>query len=240
VATFGWRATTTGYGALGLLAAGVVGLGLLRLGAGAPEPVTTRAAHHERGWGIREGRGFIALAAVGLIDNGTRSGFLTFLPFALIAKGSSAAGIGGALALVFVGGAAGKLVCGLMAERIGVIRTVVITEAATAAGIVGIVTAPLAGALLILIPLGIALNGTSSALYATVADLVVPERRSRAYGLYYTIAIGASAVAPFIYGVMGDRVGVPVTLVVIAAVVLATLPLCVALRPVIAAAPRAT
>jgi hypothetical protein len=46
-------------------------------------------------------------------------------------------------------------------------------------------------------------------------------------------------VAPFIYGIMGDLVGVPATLVVIAAVGLATLPLCVALRPVIAAAGRA-
>ncbi len=239
VATFGWRATTAGYGVLGLLAAGVVGLGLLRLGAGDPEPTAARAAQEHGGWGIRDRRGFIALAAVGLIDNGTRSGFLTFLPFALVAKGSSPAGIGGALALVFVGGAAGKLICGLLAERMGVIRTVVITEVVTALGIVAIVAAPLTVTLLILIPLGIALNGTSSVLYATVADLVVPARRSRAYGLYYTIAIGASAVAPFIYGVMGDLVGVPVTLTVIAAVVLATLPLCVTLRPVIAAATRA-
>jgi FSR family fosmidomycin resistance protein-like MFS transporter len=239
VAAFGWRVTTAGYGALGLVAAGAVGLGLLRLGAGDPDPVAARPHREDRGWGIRDSRGFVALAAVGLIDSGTRSGFLTFLPFALVAKGSSPAGIGGALALVFAGGAAGKLICGLLAERIGVVRTVVITEVATAVGIVATVAAPPAVTLLILIPLGVALNGTSSVLYATVADLVVPARRSRAYGLYYTVAIGASAVAPFIYGIMGDLVGVPATLVVIAAVGLATLPLCVALRPVIAAAGRA-
>ena len=46
----------------------------------------------------------------------------------------------------FVGGAAGKLVCGLLADRIGVIRTVVITEAATALGIIAVVAA--------LVPLG--------------------------------------------------------------------------------------
>ena len=39
------------------------------------------------GWGIRDGRGFGALAAVGMIDNATRTGFLTFLPFVLIALG---------------------------------------------------------------------------------------------------------------------------------------------------------
>lgn len=236
VGTIGWRATAAGYGVIGLLAAGVVGIGLAQLGAGAPEPAATRESHDENRWGIRDGRGFVILAAVGLIDSGTRTGFLTFLPFALTAKGSSPAGIGGALALVFMGGAAGKLVCGLLADRIGVIRTVVITEAATALGIIAVVAAPLHTALLVLVPLGIALNGTSSVLYATVADLVVPARRSRAYGLYYTIAIGASAAAPLVYGIMGDLVGVPATLTTIGVVVLATLPLCVALRPVIAAA----
>jgi len=235
VATIGWRATAAGYGAIGLLAAGVVGIGLAQLGAGAPDPAATRESHDENRWGIRDGRGFVILAAVGLIDSGTRTGFLTFLPFALTAKGSSPAGIGGALALVFMGGAAGKLVCGLLADRIGVIRTVVITEAATALGIIAVVGAPLHAALLVLVPLGIALNGTSSVLYATVADLVVPARRSRAYGLYYTIAIGASAAAPLVYGIMGDLVGVPATLTTIGVVVLATLPLCVALRKVIAA-----
>ena len=235
VATIGWRATAAGYGAIGLLAASVVGIGLAQLGAGAPDPAATRESHDENRWGIRDGRGFVILAAVGLIDSGTRTGFLTFLPFALTAKGSSPAGIGGALALVFMGGAAGKLVCGLLADRIGVIRTVVITEAATALGIIAVVGAPLHAALLVLVPLGIALNGTSSVLYATVADLVVPARRSRAYGLYYTIAIGASAAAPLVYGIMGDLVGVPATLTTIGVVVLATLPLCVALRKVIAA-----
>jgi MFS family permease len=235
VATIGWRATAAGYGAIGLLAAVAVGVGLAQLGAGAPEPAVTREPRDGSRWGIRDRRGFLILAAVGLIDSGTRTGFLTFLPFALTAKGSSPAGIGGALALVFVGGAAGKLVCGLLAERIGVIRTVVVTEAATAMGIIAVAAAPLHAALLVLVPLGIALNGTSSVLYATVADLVAPARRSRAYGLYYTVAIGASAVAPLAYGMLGDLIGVPAAVTAIGAVALATLPFCLALRPVIAA-----
>ena len=41
------------------------------------------------GWGIRDPRGFTALSAVHVIDNSTRTAFLTFLPFLLIAKGSS-------------------------------------------------------------------------------------------------------------------------------------------------------
>ena len=203
-----------------------------------PATVALGAAAGGAGWGIRDGRGFRALAAVGMIDNGTRTALLTFLPFVLIAKGASVAGIGTALALVFAGGAVGKFVCGLLAERVGVIRTVVLTETATALGIVAVVAAPLPVALAILPPLGIALNGTSSVLYATVADLVTVDRRSRAYGLYYTLAIGASALAPSVAGVLGDALGPAATLVVIALAVLTTIPLCLALRAAVAAPAR--
>ena len=90
----------------------------------------------------------------------------------------------------------------------------------------------------LLVPLGIALNGTSSVLYATVADLVTAERRSRAYGLYYTLSIGASALGPTLYGLVGDAVGAAATLSLIALVVLTTIPLCLALRPAVAAPAR--
>ncbi|MDR7486497.1 MAG: MFS transporter [Armatimonadota bacterium] len=232
VAAVGWRLAAGGYGTLGLLGAATIWAALARLGVGGPQP-TGAAGTPGDGWGIRDSRGFLALAAMGLIDNGTRSAFLVFLPFALIAKGSSPAGVGLALAVLFVGGAVGKLVCGLLAERLGVIRMVVLTETATALGIVAIVAAPLGLALGLLIPMGIALNGTSSVLYGTVADLVIPARRSRAYGLYYTVSLGASGVAPLVYGMVGDALGVPGTLAVIAAVVLTTLPLTLALRPAV-------
>ena len=236
-AAVGWRTASAAYGALGLAAALLVLVVLGRLGAGAPS-AAARAAAGGAGWGIRDGRGFRALAAVGMIDNGTRTALLTFLPFVLIAKGASVAGIGTALALVFAGGAVGKFVCGLLAERVGVIRTVVLTEAATSLGILAVVAAPLPVALAILPPLGIALNGTSSVLYATVADLVTVDRRSRAYGLYYTLAIGASALAPSVAGVLGDALGPAATLVVIALAVLTTIPLCLALRAAVAAPAR--
>ncbi len=232
-AAVGWRLASAGYGVLGLAGAMAVWVGLTRLRAGSPAPTAASGPVSSKTWGIRDGRGFLALSAVGLIDSATRGGFLTFLPFALVAKGSTTAGVGAAIALVFVGGAAGKLVCGLLAERLGVIRTVVITEAATALGIAAVVAAPLGVTLAVLIPLGIGLNGTSSVLYGTVADLVVPERRSRAYGLYYTVSIGASALAPLVFGVIGDLAGIPTTLAIVAGLVLVAIPLCLALRPVV-------
>src|SRR5262249_41138489 len=186
------------------------------------------------GWGIRDGQAFTSLSVIGVIDSGTRTPFLTFLPFILIAKGLATPGVGFALALLFAGGAVGKFVCGFAAERIGVIRAVILTEVATAVGIAAAAGAPLLVALAVLAPLGVALNGTSSVLYGTVADLVSAERRSRAYGLYYTITLGASALSPTIYGMVSDAVGVTATLLVVASVVLLTVPLALVLRTAIA------
>lgn len=235
----GWRASTAMFGAAGVAAALVISALLRQLDAGGPEPAMDTTAERANGWGIRDRRGFLALAAIGMIDSGTRSPFLTFLPFILIAKGSTVAGVGGALAILFTGGATGKFVCGALAERMGVIRTVVLTEAATAVGILAVVAAPLHVALPVLLPLGIALNGTSSVLYGSVAELVMPERRTRAYGLYYTISIGASALAPSLYGLLSDAAGVPATLVTVGTLVLVTIPLALVLRPALQASARA-
>ena len=232
-ALVGWRAASAASGFLGIAAAGAILLVLVHLETGARPHADGRLA--TGGWGIRDGRAFGALAAIGMIDSGTRTPFLTFLPFVLIGKGLTTAGVGLALGLLFAGGAVGKFVCGLAAERIGVIRAVILTEVATAAGIAAVVGAPLPVALALLMPLGIALNGTSSVLYGTVADLVSADRRSRAYGLYYTITLGASALAPTLYGVISDLAGVTPTHLLVAALVLVTVPLALVLRTALAA-----
>ncbi len=231
----GWRYASAAYGLFGVLAAAAI-LGVLaRLTpemSEADRPVEPQSA--SSGWGIRDAHGFRALTAIGMIDNATRTAFLTFLPFALIAKGSSVAGVGTALALLFAGGAVGKFVCGLVAERLGVIRTVVLTEVATTVCILAIIAAPLPVALAILPLMGVALNGTSSVLYGTVADLVTADRRSRAYALYYSVTIATSALAPSLYGIVGDVAGVNPTLGIVAAGVLVTIPLCLVLRASVA------
>ena len=235
----GWRTAGAAYGLLGVAAAiGIVPL-LSRLGAGHAEVAGVPGGSAAGGWGIRDGRGFTALCAVGMVDNATRTGFLTFMPFILMAKDLGVGGVGLAFALVFVGGAAGKFACGLVADRFGVIRTVVLTEVATMVLILTVVAAPLPLALAVLVPLGVALNGTSSVLYGTVADLVSSERRSRAYALYYSLTIGASALAPTVWGFVGDGIGVPWTLTLVALVVLLTVPLCLPLRPAVADPARA-
>jgi MFS transporter, FSR family, fosmidomycin resistance protein len=233
----GWRGAVESFAAIGLLAALLVLLALTNLEIGhVPVPMEKSERSSSSDWGIRDLRGFQALSLIQVIDSSTRTGLLTFLPFLLIAKGSSVRAVGFALMLIFAGGAVGKFACGVLAERLGVIRTVIITETATGVGILLLLALPLAPALALLPVLGIALNGTSSVLYGTVADLVDSDRRARSYAIFYTLGIGASALSPSIYGVVSDWGGVPLALAIVGSVVFVTLPLTLALRRPLAAA----
>ena len=244
LAVLDWHAVTSLMGALGLGAALAIWFAVPRAlhqtvsamdvpdapaAAGAAPGSPTGAP------GALANPGFISLSAIGVIDSATRMGFLTLLPFVLIAKGASVTQVGFALSLTFAGGAAGKFFCGLIAERAGVLRTTILTELATAAGIVALLPLSLEGSMLLLPAIGIALNGTSSVLYGTVAELVPGARRARAFGVFYTLTIGAGAVSPALYGLLGDAIGVPRTFGVIAAVVLLVLPLTLGLRPALRA-----
>ena len=51
------------------------------------------------------------------------------------------------------------------------------------------------------------LNGTSSVLYGTVPELVAPEKVERAFALFYSGVLGSSALAPVLYGRLGDAAG---------------------------------
>ena len=175
--------------------------------------------------------GFPLLLAIGIVDSGTRMGFLIFLPFVLIAKGASLPTVGLALTLVFAGGAVGKLVCAFVGARIGVIGTVCLTEGLTTLGILALLPLPLEAALVLLPVIGIMLNGTSSVLYGSVPELVEPAKRTRMFGIFYTGTIGSGAVSPALYGLVGDAFGITVAVCVVAGLCLLTLPLALVLRP---------
>lgn len=173
---------------------------------------------------------FAALSLIGVLDSATRMGFLTFLPFLLRDKGADMPTLGLALGLIFAGGAAGKLACGIIAARAGALKSVIITETATAVLIFTIVPLPLWGALCLCPLLGVVLNGTSSILYGSVPELVDQEARSRAFAFFYTATIGSGAVAPYFYGLLGDWLGVAQALQAAALLILATVPLTWPLR----------
>jgi len=225
-----WRPALMLLGGLGMLGAAAVAMLMPRY---APVETVDSEEASEKPAGRRSRGAFAVLLTIGMLDSATRMGFLLFLPFVLTAKGASLPTIGLALTLVFAGGAAGKLVCAFLGARIGAIATVWLTEGATAALIAGLLPLPLEAALLVLPVIGVALNGTSSVLYGSVPDLVEPARRARAFSIFYTGTIGSGAIAPAIYGFVGDAVGAAHALLVVAGVVLLTLPLSLVLRPVL-------
>ncbi|WP_412462224.1 MFS transporter [Pseudomonas sp. SC11] len=216
-----WRTSVTLIGLLGLAAA-------LALWWLIPSRAVTLAMQQKAPKTVK-GQGSVgglrALILTGTLDSAVRMGFLTFLPFLLKTKGAGTAGIGLALTLLFVGGAFGKLLCGYLGARIGMMKTVWITEFTTASLIVLAVFLPYVGLMVMLPLLGLALNGTSSVLYGAVPDLAGAGKREQAFSLFYTGTIGGGALAPMLFGSLGDVTGIPLAVMALAATLLLTLPL---------------
>ena len=134
--------------------------------------------------------------------------------------------------MTFAGGATGKFFCGFLSERIGIIRTVLVTEAATGLGVLLLLALPATPALFLLPVLGIALNGTSSVLYGTVARAGragAPLARLRPV-LHHRHRRGRAGAAALRPALRRGRASRP-TLTVLAAVILCTLPVAHFLRP---------
>jgi MFS family permease len=221
LAVVSWRTSVTLMGLLGLGAAGLLA-SLIPRGS---EPAAPHESTATQPAAQGSASGLNALLLTGCLDSAVRMGFLTFLPFLLKSKGAGTAGIGVALSLLFIGGAFGKLSCGYLGARIGMMKTVWLTESVTALLIVLAVQLPLAGVMAMLPLLGVVLNGTSSVLYGTVPELAGAGEREKAFALFYTGTIGAGALSPVVFGGLGDVAGVPTAMGALAATVLLTLPL---------------
>jgi MFS family permease len=241
VAGISWQAPVIGFGVAGMLTAAAIFVVVTDRHTATPAPsgskVDAAPAPKVRGWGIKSKQGFTALCLIEILDSSTRTGFLTFIAFLMIAKGLPAGWAALSVPLILVGGMAGKLACGFLAERVGITRTIVITELATGVGILLTLLLPGIAAFLLLPLIGVVLQGTSSVLYATIGDLVEQERLPRAFGLFYTLGSLCGIAAPLGYGLLGDVAGVETSITVIGVAIFLTLPLCLALRPTLSASP---
>jgi len=220
-----WRHALWMVSALGCVVAAAIALFLPSVPRNGP--VAEEPSGHRRS---TAGTGFSLLFAIGVLDTGVRVGLLTFLPFLLRAKGVSPPVVGSALALVFIGGAAGKFACGWLGARMGVTGTVLVTEGGTAALIIAVMFCPLALTLVLLPLLGVMLNGTSTVLYGTVPELTPLQSTERAFALFYTGTIASGAISPVLYGFLGDRIGIHGATFATALTALAIFPLAIALR----------
>lgn len=222
-----WRSTLWLAGALGMLVAVSIRVFMPPVPTSASRKEIVALTHGE----TRGKAGFTLLFVIGILDTATRMGFLLFLPFLMKTKGASLTAVGFGLSCVFIGGAFGKAACGWLGARLGLLATVLTTEIGTAAAILLLLILPLTPGMILLPFLGVMLNGTSSVLYGTVPELVAPHRIERAFAIFYTGILGSSALAPVLYGRLGDSAGVISATVAAAITALAVVPLMLNLVP---------
>ena len=223
-AALGWQQAMMVIATVAVAGAGIV-LATLKSAPAAAKPEARQVAGQDRPWA------FWLLFFIHISDSLVRTGFLIFLPFLLRQKGADLPTIGFSLSLLFAGGAAGKLVMGWVGARLGVVMSVVLTELATTVLIFALLPLGLTSALILLPLVGLMLNGTSSVLYGTVPEFVSIAKRTHAFAVFYTGGSVAGAIGPFVFGLLGDAIGLVPTMSVVACVALITVPMVWALRP---------
>ena len=224
-ASLGWQQAMIVVAALAVLGAGVILASLKPIPMHAKGGESKAMAGQDRPWA------YWLLFSIHIADDLVRTGFMIFLPFLLRDKGADLPTIGLGLSLLFAGGAAGKLVMGWVGDRLGVVPAVILTEVATTILILVLLPLSLPLALVLLPAVGLMLNGTSSVLYGTIPEFVSPERRTHAFAIFYTGGSVAGATGPFVAGLLGDAVGLPIALAGVSCIALTTVPMVWALRP---------
>ena len=228
---FGWRETFLIVGLSGFVF--MVATMFTRRSVDIGKPSASTAGSGDSGGedtsGARLG-GFITLSGVGVLDSAVRTSALVFLPFVMDAKDMGPGQISAMLFLLFGGGAFGKFVCGWLGDRMDTISLIWATKGLTALLLVATLATPVLLMAPVMVLIGIGLNGTSSVLYATVADLVPPGRRARFYGFFYTTNEIGTVAAPLAYGLVADIFSLSTTMIVMGVATAAILPASLTLR----------
>lgn len=227
----GWRGALLLAGAFSL--AGVAGLVMAGAGRAAPAHRAARGAD-----GASAGAGprprLWRIVVVSGLDTMVRDAALTFLPFVLARQGLDPAAAGAALTALFLGGAAGRFLLGPLADHWGRRRTLLLSEIATAAALLALGRSDARLALPLAVLAGAALNGSSTPLYAAVAETAPAGAAARAYGLFFFLVLTMGESAPVLFGLLADRAGLEATWLALAGLALG----CAALVGLVPPAPR--
>ena len=205
----GWQSVSAGYGGIALVGAAVLLVVFTRFAAAhGARPPSNRGQGASPGIGIRDRSGFFTLSAIVFLDTAVQDGFLVFVAFLMIEKQVPVGVAAFAVVLTLLGGIFGKFACGLLAARLGVVRSLVLVECLTAAGIAMVYLAPPLLAFCLLPLVGSVLQGSSSINYGTVGEFVDRTGSSRAFGIIYTATGAAGILAPVLFGFLADRMGI--------------------------------
>ncbi len=143
-------------------------------------------------------------------------GLLTFVPLWVVAGGGTEGEGGRELSLMLVAGAVGTLVLGPVADRIGLRRTLLLTQAALPFLIVTFVAVGGVVGTVALMLVGLCVVGTFG-VTMVLSQLYLPRHVGMASGLSVGLAMGLGGIAAVALGAVADAVDLETALYVAAA-----------------------
>ena len=140
---------------------------------------------------------------------------LSFVPLWIVANGGTEAEGGRELALMLVSGAVGTLVLGPVADRVGLRRTLLVTQTVLPVLIVVFVAVGGVVGTLALMLVGLCVVGTFG-VTMVLGQLYLPRRVGMASGLTVGLAMGIGGIAAVVLGVVADAIDLETALYVAA------------------------
>jgi FSR family fosmidomycin resistance protein-like MFS transporter len=181
--------------------------------------------------GTDDVRAMTILAIVIALRSVAWFGLLTFVPLWVVANGGTEGAGNRTLALMLVAGAAGTLLLGPVADRIGLRRTMLLTQAALPFLIVTFVAVGGVVGNMALMLVGLCVVGTFG-VTMVLSQLYLPRHVGMASGLSVGLAMGLGGIAAVALGAIADAIDLETALYVGAAAPALGAVLCLALpRP---------
>ena len=141
---------------------------------------------------------------------------LAFVPLWIVSQGHTKADGGRVLFLMLLAGALGTLVLGPVADRVGLRRTLVVTQAAVGPLVLVFVFVGGLAGLAALMLVGVCVVGTFG-VTMVLSQLYLPRHVGLASGLSVGLAMGVGGVAAVVLGAVADSVDLQTALVISAA-----------------------
>lgn len=192
-------------------------------------------AAHRRAAGEDQPRAMALLVVVIVLRSVAWFGLLTFVPLWAVSLGDTEAEGNRLLALMLVAGAVGTIVLGPVADRVGLRRTLLVTQIALPPLILAFVLVGGAAGALALMLVGVCVVGTFS-VTMVLGQLYLPRHVGMASGLVVGLAIGVGGVAAVMLGAVADAVDLETALWLTALAPVGGIVACLFLPPALSAA----
>ena len=193
-----------------LVAAVVLLRALHGIGELAPEPEA-----HEQSSAVDDRRAMTILGVVIALRSVAWFGLLTFVPLWVIENGGTEGEGNRMLSLMLVAGAAGTLLLGPVADRVGLRRTLLLTQAALPFLVIAFVAVGGVLGTVALMLVGLCVVGTFG-VTMVLSQLYLPRHVGMASGLSVGLAMGLGGIAAVALGVVADAVDLETALYVAA------------------------